>query len=68
MTNAPPLGVTPVKIWDKQQEQNAVDAKRERAIHLAEAILRYLEAKKPVPPEWGYELRDLILGVRHGEN
>ncbi len=57
---APPMGVQPRDIWDRQQALDQHDAKLVRAVHLTEGILRYLKAKKSVPMAWSSELHGLI--------
>ena len=48
----PPLGVIPEDIWLEQ-----------RAIAVAEAIIRYLKDSTPVPIKWTEELNDLVLDL-----
>lgn len=45
MQKAPPLGIMPERLWI----ENRFD-------ELADACNRYLEAEKPIPPEWGDEM------------
>ena len=44
----PPLGLKPERIW-----------RRERRIEIAEAVMRYVQADKPIPHEWLDELERL---------
>lgn len=53
----PPLGVTPDNIYWEM-------CYRTRVADIADAIVRYVEAGKPVPVEWAKELRRLSEEMR----
>ena len=49
MIEKPPLGIKPRHVHDS-----------ERAIEIAKAIARYIEARKKVPIEWTDELMEIL--------
>ena len=48
-----PLGIMPRDIWDEKN-------RKQRLADLLQAMWRYVEADKPVPPEWVTELGELL--------
>lgn len=55
MSEKPPLGLMPERIW-----------KLHRLGDVKEAMLRYIDANIQVPVEWSNEYRELIKEVYHG--
>lgn len=53
MAVKPPLGIIPKRFWQEKQNE-------ERLSQLRLAILRYVEAKHPIPEEWITEYNELI--------
>ncbi len=53
ITERPPLGVMPFKLWNEQRKKD-----------IEEAIIRYVLSEKKIPNEWIAELQTLTANLK----